>query len=142
MVIHKAYLHDSPLARQPNLNSERTPYARFAASPELIWHYAHAVPTIRKLVLEQYVEPEGKWEEQRSRANLEGTLLLVIDRQIVSGRPPVRLDVLARSGAESTPFMVSVDLKRVPHNRIKDVPRQTAKYLFMLGPEGPVCEKT
>ncbi len=136
LAIHKAYIQDSLLARQENLNSERNSYARFAATAELVGRYADAFPEIRTLVSERYVKPEGKWEEECSRANLEGTPLLVMDRQIVSGRPPARLDVLAVGGAESTPFMVAVELKRDLDNRIQHVPGQTAKYLRMLDPEG------
>ena len=136
LVIHKAYLHDSPLSQQPNLNRERNPYARFAVTREFVRHYADALPKIRELVSDRYVQPEGKWEEECSRANLEGTPLLVIDRQIVSGRPSTRLDILAMSGVDSTPFMVAVELKRDLDNRIKDVPQQTANYLRMLDPNG------
>ncbi len=134
LVIHKAYLHDSPLAQQPNMNSERNPYARFAVTREFARNYSDALPEIRKLVSDRYVQPEGKWEEECSRANLEGTPLLVIDRQIVSGQPPARLDILAMSGVDSTPFMVAFKLKRDLDNRVKDVPKQTAKYLRMLDP--------
>ena len=139
LVIHKAFLRDSqrsPLAHQPNVNGEHQPYARFAVTPEFVEAYAEALPAIWKLVAADYVKPEGKWEEECSNANLQSTPLLVIDRQIVSGKPAVRLDVLAIGGADSTPFMVAVELKRDLDNRIKDVPKQTAKYLRMLDPDG------
>jgi hypothetical protein len=139
LVIHKAFLRDSQhsaLARQPNLKPEHDPYARFAVTPEFVEAYTEALPAIRKLVAARYVKPEGQWEEECSNANLEGTPLLVIDRQIVSGKPAVRLDVLAIGGADSEPFMVAVELKRDLDNRIQDVPEQTAKYLRMLDPDG------
>lgn len=132
LVIHKAYLHDSPLAQQPNMNSERNPYARFAVTRGFVRNYSDALPEIRKLVSDRYVQPEGKWEEECSRANLEATPLLVIDQQIVFGQLPARLDILTMSSVDSTPFMVAVELKRDLDNHIKDIPKQTAKYLRML----------
>ena len=139
LAIHKAYLQPSqgsPLGRQPNLNTEKNRYARFSATPDVVAAYAEALPAIRELVTARYVKPEGKWEEECCNANLEGTPLLVIDRQIVSGKPAVRLDVLAIGGADSTPFMVAVELKRDLDNNIKHVAEQTAKYLRMLDPDG------
>jgi hypothetical protein len=136
LAIHKAYLQGSPLARLPNLNREHNPYARFAVTPELVDKYAKALPAIKKLVAADYVKPEGEWEEDCCNANLQGTSLLVIDRQIVSGKPAARLDLLAIGGSDSDPFMVAVEMKRDVDNRIQEVPEQTAKYLRMLDPDG------
>ena len=139
LVIHKAYLQeslDSPLAREPNLSTPKNPYLKFAVTPRLVEAYAEALPAIQKLVATDYVKPEGKWEEECSNANLEGTSLLAIDRQIVSGKPAARLDLLAIGGSDSGPFLVAVEMKRDVDNRIQEVPEQTAKYLRMLDPYG------
>jgi len=136
LTIHKKYFPGSPLAPQPNLNRDGNPYARFAVTPRLVEAYAEALCTIQKVVAAGYVKPEGKWEEDCSNANLEGTSLLVIDRQIVSGKPAARLDLLAIGSSDSGPFMVAVEMKRDVDNRIQEVPEQTAKYLRMLDPHG------
>lgn len=141
LAIHKAFLRGSPLALQPNLNSERNAYARFTVTRQFADAYASALPAIQEVVAAGYLKPEGVWEEDCSNANLYGTPLLVIDRQIVSGKPAARLDLLAIGNADSTPFMVAVELKRDLDSRIQQVPEQTAKYLRMLDPDGTGLRK-
>ena len=134
--IHRKFLRDSPLAGRPNLNSESNPYVRFDVTREFASAYVDALPDIQKLVATGYAKGEGEWEAKCCKANLRETPLLVIDRQIVSGKPAARLDLLAIGGCNSDSFMVAVELKRDLDNRIQEGPEQTAKYLRMLDPDG------
>lgn len=70
------------------------------------------------------------------QANLEGTPLVVIDRQIVNGRPRVKLDMLALTVDRGEPTLVAVELKRGLDNRIQQVAEQALKYVKMLDPTG------
>ena len=78
----------------------------------------------------------AEWEPRCVEANLEGTPLLVIDRQIVNGRPLIKLDILAVAPGTGDATLVAVELKRDLDNRIQDVPKQALKYVEMLDPDG------
>ncbi len=134
--IHTKFLRDSPLARRPNLNPEHDPYARFDVTREFASAYLDALPAIQELVAAEYAKGEGEWEAKCVKANRWGTPVLVIDRQIVSGKPAARIDILAIGGGHSDSYMVAVEMKRDLDSSIQKVSEQTAKYLRMLDPDG------
>jgi hypothetical protein len=97
--------------------------------------YCRSLPGILRAAA-RHAGQEEKWEELCIRRNLEGTPLVVIDRQIANGRPLVRLDLLAVSTPPESPALVAVELKRGLDNRIQHVANQTLQYVRMLDPTG------
>jgi hypothetical protein len=130
--IHWKYLANTPeLLTSP----KRGEYCYLALSAEHTKTYCSSLPMILRAV-EDYIGEEGRWEQRCVEANLEGTPLLVIDRQIVNGRPLIKLDILAVAPGTSGATLVAVELKRDLDNRIQDVPKQALKYVEMLDPDG------
>ena len=109
---------------------------KFEVSEAFLNQYEKELPKIRSIVDKQYASPEGLWEAKCVRANLEGTLFQVIDRQIVNSTPPLRLDMLAVSMDSGHPAILATELKRDLDARIQHVPRQLDGYLDMLDPAG------
>jgi hypothetical protein len=127
--IHRAYLINAPLLNV----RDNADYANFDVLPEHVDVYRTSLPGILNAVL-PHIGEEGRWEQRCVDANLEGTPFVVIDRQIVNRRPPVKLDMLAVATMSEVPTLVAVELKRDLDNRIQDVASQALKYVTMLDP--------
>ena len=130
--IHWKYLADTPELLASHGHSG---YCDLPLSAEIVRTYCSSLPTILRTV-EDYIGEEGRWEQRCVEANLEGTPLLVIDRQIVNGRPLIKLDILAVAPGTGDATLVAVELKRDLDNRIQEVPKQALKYVEMLDPDG------
>lgn len=131
--IHRKFLVDTPLLLGGQAGGGN--YVTLPATVEGIETYRSSLRTILHTV-DDYIGEEGRWEQRCVAANLDGTPLLVIDRQIVNGRPPVKLDMLAVAPDASGSSLVAVELKRDLDNRIQHVAEQTLKYVRMLDPAG------
>jgi hypothetical protein len=128
--VSRKYLVDTPLL--PSIRDEN--YVRLGLSTEGCRAFRDALPKILGTVDTSYCSPEGAWERDCVASNLEGTPLLVIDRQIANDR--ARLDVLAVAVDSATPKIVAVEIKRDLDSRIQHVPAQAYKYMRMLDPTG------
>ncbi len=130
--IHWKYLANTPELLTSHKHGD---YCDLALSAELTETYCSSLPTILRTVEDHHhIGKEGRWEQRCVEANLEGTPLLVIDRQIVNGR--LKLDMLAVAPGTGDATLVAVELKRDLDNRIQDVPKQALKYVKMLDPDG------
>ena len=80
--IHWKYLANTPELLTGHKHGH---YCDLVLSAELTETYCSSLPAILRAV-EGYSDEEGRWEQRCVEANLDGTPLLVIDRQIVNGR--------------------------------------------------------
>jgi hypothetical protein len=129
--IHRKYLVDAP----PLTAKGRGDYVGFDLSTTDGVAYRSSLPAILGAA-EKHIGEEGRWEQRTIDSNLVGTPLLVIDRQVVNGKPRVELDMLAVATAADKPMLVAVELKRDLDNRIQHVAEQALKYVKMLDPDG------
>lgn len=131
LFVHRKFLIDAPLMAEHGPDD----YPAFDLTANGCDAYRRSLPEVLRAV-EDHLGEEGRWEQRCVENNLEGTPLVVIDRQIVNGRPAVELDMLALATDSSEPTLVAVELKRDLDNRIQHVAEQALKYVRMLDPSG------
>ena len=129
--IHRKYLIDAPLLSAKG----RGDSVGLDLSTTDAEAYRSSLPAILGAI-KKHIGEEGRWEQRTIESNLVGTPLLVIDRQIVNGRPRVELDILAVAVTADKPALVAIELKRDLDNRIQHVAAQALKYVKMLDPDG------